>query len=149
MRYEPFEWINGQPKRTLCEYCKNAVPNDTYGCEWSDLGDPVPGWEAANTIFKDSLQGEDTRIVKSFCVLRCPKFLFDPSGIIPKFELKALIEEDGDEPIERYRVNRMERRTTLCKFNDGIDCENKRKCFKCHWNPEIAEERKKELRRSK
>lgn len=148
MRYEPFEWVNDQPKRTLCEFCKNAVPNDTYGCEWSDLGEPVPKWEAIETVFKDELKGVDTRIVKSFCVLKCPKFLFDSSGIATKAELNALIEEDGDEPVERYRINKMDSKTMLCKFNDGIDCANKRKCRECNWNPTIAEERKKELKQN-
>lgn len=146
MRYKPFEWRKGsQPKRTLCEFCMNAVPNDTYGCEWSDFGEPVPGWEAIPTEFRDHLAGADTRVVNSFCVLKCPKFQMSPVGAASEMELNSLILEDDDEPIERYRVNKMDQLTMLCKYNYGIDCTNRKNCMTCGWNPEIIEQRKKEI----
>lgn len=50
---------------TLCWYCKHAVPDlESCGCEWSILGEPMPGWEAQE-------EGE------SYMVTACPKFCDD------------------------------------------------------------------------
>lgn len=47
---------------TLCWKCQNAVPTDTYGCNWSRNLKPVTGWIAD----KDK---------NSVCVVHCPEFI--------------------------------------------------------------------------
>ncbi len=29
-----------------------------------------------------------------------------------------------------------------CTFNVGVECDNKKKCDKCGWNPKVAKTRK-------
>ena len=33
-----------------------------------------------------------------------------------------------------------------CHFSDGVECKN-RNCYKCGWNPDVLERRKKAFRR--
>lgn len=51
---------------TLCEVCENAVPSKTRGCEWSRNFEPVPGWEATQTVNNG---------IPSFKVIACPKHI--------------------------------------------------------------------------
>lgn len=153
MKYKPLVWNRGQPKGTLCEFCLNAVPNDTYGCEWSDFGEPVDGWKAIPTSFIDCLMNKpsgevDIRTVHSYCVIKCPKFILSRIGYIPKSESIPLIEEEGDEPLGIFRINKKNAPTLLCKYNNGVDCENRSRCIPCGWNPTNIKERKKSIRKS-
>ena len=60
--------------RSLCWSCQHAVPDlNGHGCEWSKRFDPVPGWDAEETVLTTSYkQG-----TKSYHVYGCPKYLPD------------------------------------------------------------------------
>lgn len=65
---------NGFPIRTICEICQNAVPNGKdRGCEWSMYFRPVPNWTA-----RFSPIAMDKRMVESYAVEDCPRFIQDP-----------------------------------------------------------------------
>lgn len=56
---------------TLCWGCQKAVG----GCSWSGWFEPVPGWQAVQTVIKStglSYGDED-----SYLVLTCPEFIPD------------------------------------------------------------------------
>lgn len=56
----------------LCGFCKNFA----YGCEWSERGEPVPGWTATPTVIKaDRRHRNVTKEIKSFSITACPKFV--------------------------------------------------------------------------
>ena len=55
---------------TICWDCANAT---TDGCSWAKDLKPVKGWEAEPTV-KQNFRGEP---LKSFLVIRCPKFKQD------------------------------------------------------------------------
>lgn len=63
---------------TICWDCKNAVPtaDGKYGCPWSREAKPVDGWEAKPTQHKDHYP-RGFRVVNSFNVRKCPKFIHD------------------------------------------------------------------------
>lgn len=64
----------GNPIRTLCDICCNAVPNGRdHGCEWSVSFLPVPGWDA---LFKPVSMGD--KKVDSYRVYSCPRYLKEP-----------------------------------------------------------------------
>ena len=50
----------------LCCSCNNFA----FGCEWSERFEPVPGWEAVDTVLSSS----EGRYVKSYHITKCPKF---------------------------------------------------------------------------
>lgn len=52
---------------TLCWACKNAVPSENCGCNWSRALKPVEGWEVR--ISKGYRDG--------YLVVRCPEFIVD------------------------------------------------------------------------
>ena len=72
--------IVGQRKNPLivkkweqpCATCKNFC----YGCEWSERGEPVPGWTAEPTTIRAfaSRNGEHTTI-DSYAIKECPKYV--------------------------------------------------------------------------
>ena len=65
-------------KPTICWKCKNAVPGERYGCEWSRCFEPVPGWDAEETWLRGYTQGRYTDwTLQSFHVKSCPKFIKD------------------------------------------------------------------------
>lgn len=33
-----------------------------------------------------------------------------------------------------------------CKYNHEVNCDGCKECKKCGWNPDVAKERKKEIR---
>ena len=51
----------------LCWSCGNAYG----GCEWTDRFEPVPGWDATQTLLD---QGAE-RMVRSYCIKSCPKYV--------------------------------------------------------------------------
>ena len=53
-------------QQQLCWECKNYAG----GCEWADRFEPVPGWDARQTILD---QGGE-RMIRSYCIYKCPKF---------------------------------------------------------------------------
>lgn len=55
---------------TLCWSCKNAVPSQNCGCNWSREFKPVEGWTAERRDLKIS-RG---KTVESYLVVKCPKF---------------------------------------------------------------------------
>lgn len=59
-------------KASLCWDCENSVPSPKkgHGCEWSVNRKPVEGWEAVESV----QQGEQGKTIRSFTVLKCPKF---------------------------------------------------------------------------
>lgn len=58
------------PHDTLCWCCIHAVPDgDQHGCPWSELGEPVPGWEMEEVTRK---MNNGNR--KSYFVKTCPMF---------------------------------------------------------------------------
>jgi hypothetical protein len=72
-----------QPRlSTLCWCCANAT---NEGCEWSADFKPVEGWEAIPTTIHSKEYIElpngktkiQDRIVESFKVIKCPKFIED------------------------------------------------------------------------
>lgn len=62
--------IKRRQEGTLCWRCKNAVPGNGYGCEWSVRKKPVEGWTARETKLK--IYGNT--YTKSYHVVKCPKF---------------------------------------------------------------------------
>lgn len=88
---------------TLCWCCANAT-ND--GCEWSADFEPVPGWEAIPTKINSKvliqlpngqLKNKD-RLVDSFKVIKCPKFIedIDPKQLgIPQTTIRELNERNN------------------------------------------------------
>lgn len=38
-------------------------------------------------------------------------------------------------------------KSTVCHFNNSVDCTDKKRCPKCGWNPAVAEIRAREIRR--
>lgn len=59
---------------TLCEWCRNSVPDlKGCGCSWSRKQQPVDGWIATPTVRRNS-----SFVMESFCVHECPSFQEDP-----------------------------------------------------------------------
>lgn len=65
-------------KDTICWTCANATGGGTP-CEWVQSGRAVKGWTAKPTIIK----GDDTRVIHSFLVRKCPKYIPDGSQPAP------------------------------------------------------------------
>lgn len=57
----------------LCWWCQNAVPTVEHGCPWSEKAEPVPGWDAEETVLYLEANGRQTEL-KSFRILACPMF---------------------------------------------------------------------------
>lgn len=55
---------------TLCWGCAN----NSGKCSWSKKFVPVKGWKAIPTKIKAG-RASDGRIVDSFCVIECPKYV--------------------------------------------------------------------------
>lgn len=64
---------------SLCWYCRNAVPNEKYGCSWSRKFEPVAGWkaEATTTVCNDYSKLVKTKTIHSYHVCQCPEFVPD------------------------------------------------------------------------
>lgn len=68
---------NDRPIGTLCWFCQRSATTKEQRCSWSDGFEPVSGWDATQTDLHYYSQKE----CKSFCVYKCPLFLFeDGSG---------------------------------------------------------------------
>lgn len=72
-------------KDTLCWECKNFSK-----CDWSK-GKPIKDWVAIPTKFKDVLEGEETLIQHSYCVIDCPQFIPDDLRMVTLQELSDLL----------------------------------------------------------
>lgn len=63
----PMGNTNGyRPSQSICWFCKNAVPDGDYGCDWSRFFKPIEGWVVKQTKRKND---------RSYCVLECPEFI--------------------------------------------------------------------------
>ena len=65
-------------KETICWSCINSVPcsADGVGCSWFIKFEPVDGWYATRYDYKiDGLTDGTERIVDSYMVHKCPKFV--------------------------------------------------------------------------
>lgn len=56
----------------LCEGCRNSCGK----CKWSAFGKPVDGWVAIPTLI-NSRGGGGERVIESFLILSCPKYIPD------------------------------------------------------------------------
>ena len=59
---------------SICWDCRNAVPGAEAGCDWSERGKPVPGWDATR---RDVMSGNGRGIsrTESYLVRGCPEFV--------------------------------------------------------------------------
>ena len=60
--------MNGE---SLCWCCKNAIPSEDSGCEWSVSKKPVKGWEVSQSKLFITNDGKQAY---TYRVDRCPKF---------------------------------------------------------------------------
>lgn len=72
--------VNPEPARprytaTLCWYCAKACGG--YDCEWAANLTPVEGWNAAYNPIRCLCEGK-LRMIDSYHVIDCPKFIPDP-----------------------------------------------------------------------
>lgn len=63
---------------TLCWSCKNAVPDGTFGCKWSEELMPVEGWTATKTILNNFYPANSKKkYMISYCISGCPQYIQD------------------------------------------------------------------------
>lgn len=69
------------PSKTICWDCRNAVPDDKYGCSWSMDFIPVEGWKAEQTTIMGYSYGKKKKYNTSYSVKKCPLFIRDAETV--------------------------------------------------------------------
>ena len=62
---------------TLCWDCRNAVPDERFGCHWSMRKMPVPGWTADKHVQKGYEAWGNPGLHTTYKVVNCPMFIPD------------------------------------------------------------------------
>lgn len=60
----------------LCWNCKRAVNCESLTCPWAARGEPIDGWKAEESEFRDRM-GSDVKVIKTYCITECPLFIQD------------------------------------------------------------------------
>lgn len=68
----------GANQTQLCWFCQNAIPtrDGRRGCSWSTKFEPVPGWDAEETVLYQEANGRQMAL-NSYRIISCPQFVED------------------------------------------------------------------------
>ena len=64
--------VGGIGSQQLCWNCKRACNTADHKCPWADRGEPIEGWKATPTRWKD--RGLE---ISSYDIVECPLFIKD------------------------------------------------------------------------
>ena len=90
---------NQTTSKSLCWFCKNAVPDVKRGCSWSRSLEPVSGWDA---IPSKHLAG-------SYRVRSCPEFVSDNEDPAQQGRKTRQIQSGGVQPMTNLSLYGTER----------------------------------------